>query len=132
MKVPKVLTALVGVLICISLIRAVNNAGPLSVTDIVAQIQNFQFNFSRVNHLFEDFRSGAFKDGFISWNSSLTGVEGFFENIRIVVSSFFSTIISVIKGVVHALWNVLVEAFRVLLNILHIVVYVCGFTGLTA
>lgn len=126
MRVPKFLKVIVSVLIVIVLIRAVNGAGELSINSILNRLTGFNFDFSRVAHLFEEFRSGAFSAGFVGWDSDLD----FFNNFANVIVSFFQTIVNVIKSVVLALWNVLTEFFRLLLEVLLLVADICGFSGL--
>ena len=74
------------------------------------------------------FRDKTFLEGFISWDSSLSGIDGFFINIRNVVTSFFATIGSLISVVVRGLWNILIQTFRIFGEIFSLFLSVLGYT----
>ena len=114
--------------VCIALIRAVNGADEISLYDILLKIQTIDYDFSAVKELVSFFKNGDFADGFVSWNSSLSGLEGFFINIKNVVTSFFSTIGSLLKVVVRGLWNIIVQTFRIFGQIFSLFLSVLGYT----
>lgn len=128
MKIPRFLKLLMALLVCIALIRAVNGAGKISLYDILLKIQTIDYDFSAVKELVSFFKNGDFADDFVSWNSSLTGLEGFFINIKNVVTSFFSTIGSLLKVVVRGLWNIIVQTFRIFGQIFSLFLSVLGYT----
>lgn len=64
---------------------------------------------------------------FVTWNSSLGGLDGFFINIRNVVSSFFKVIGSVLSVVVRGLWNILLTTLQLFADIFKLVINVLGY-----
>ena len=117
-----------AILVCIALIRAVNGADEISLYDILLKIQTFDYDFTDVNELISFFKDGDFADSFVSWNSSLYGIEGFFINIKNVVTSFFFTIGTLLKVVVRGLWNIIVQTFRIFGQIFSLFLSVLGYT----
>lgn len=128
MKVPRFLKYFMAIFVCIALIRAINGAGGISLYDILLRIQSFDYDFSAVEELVAFFKDGTFLDGFVSWNDSLTGLDGFFINIRNVVLSFFVTIGSLLKVVVRGFWNIVVQVFRIFGQIFSLFLSVLGYT----
>ena len=117
-----------AIFVCIALIRAVNGAGELSLFNILADIQNFDFDFSAVQEMVAFFRDGTFIDGFVSWDNALTGIDGFFINIRNVVTSFFATIGSLLRVVVRGCWNIIVQTFCLFGEFFSLFLSVLGYT----
>ena len=86
------------------------------------------FDFSAVKELVAFFRDGTFIDGFVSWDSNLTGIDGFFINVRNVVTSFFATIGSLLRVVVRGCWNIFVQTFRLIGEFFTLFLSVLGYT----
>ena len=128
LKVPRFLKFFMAIFVCIALIRAVNGAGEFSLSSVLLDLQNFDFDFSAVKELVAFFRDGTFLDGFVSWNGALTGFEGFFINIRNVVTSFFATIGSLLRVVVRGCWNIFVQTFRLFGEFFSLFLSVLGYT----
>ena len=122
-----ILAPLMGVLVCVSFIRSINNAGEISLHSILVDLQGFDFSFDSIRELIDFFSTGAFKDDFVSWDPALTGVDGFFINIKNVVTSFFVTIASILKVVLRGSWRLLVEFVTLVGDILGLVLGVLGF-----
>ena len=122
-----ILAPLMGILVCVSFIRAINNAGEISLYSILTDLQGFDFSFDSIRELIDFFSTGAFKDDFVSWDSALTGIEGFFINIKNVVSSFFVTIASIFKVVLRGSWRLLVEFVTLIGDILGLLLGILGF-----
>lgn len=131
MKIPRFLKVLMPILVCIALIRAVNGADALSLDDILVELQSFSFDFQDVADLLAMFRDGTLLDSFVGWNSSLTGLDGFFMNIGNVLTSFFSLIASFFTGVLKALWNLVLEVVSLLSQIFSLVTNILGFDFVT-
>lgn len=123
----KIIAPIAGILVCISFIRAVNGAGEISLYDILVDLQNFNFDFTEVQELIDFFRSGRWNDSFVSWNTRLEGIDGFFINIKNVVTSFFAVIGSVLGVVLRGLWNVLLTALQLFADIFNLVIRVLGY-----
>lgn len=126
-RILTILAPVVGILVCVSFIRALNGAGEISLNNILVDLQGFDFSFDSVRELIDFFRSGSFKDDFVSWDSALTGIEGFFINIKNVVTSFFVTIASIFKVVLRGSWRLIVEFVTLIGDILSLVLGVLGF-----
>ena len=116
-----------AVMVCIAFIRAVNGAGEISLYSILVELQDFHFDFSGIREIFDFFSSGRWNDTFVSWNDQLKGVDGFFINIRNVVSSFFSVLGSVFAVVLRGLWNVLLTVLQLLADLFDLVIKVLGY-----
>ena len=127
MRLPRFLILLMSIFVCISLIRAVNGAGGLSLNDILVDLQSFTFDFQDVADLISLFREGVLADKFVGWNSELTGLDGFFINIGNVLQSFFTMIVTLITSVVKALWSLIVETVTLLFQIFSLVTDTLGY-----
>ena len=127
MKVPSFMKFLMPILVCVALIRAINGAGGISLDEILLEIQNFSFDFQDVADLLALFRDGTLLDSFVGWDSSLSGIEGFFINVANVFVSFFQMIATVISSVVKALWNLIMEFVSILVQIFAIFTHILGF-----
>ena len=126
MRVPRFLKWLMSILVCVSLFRAINGAGPISISDMLVDLQSFRFDLSAVEDLIDLFRSGSFSDGFASWDNTLDGLDGFFINIKNCVTSFFITLTSLLRSVVTALWSLCRETFKLLGQLLTLTLKVVG------
>ena len=126
-RIFRILTPIMAVLVCIAFIRAVNGAGEISLYEILIDVQGFNFDFSAVHEIIDFFSSGRWNDSFVTWNSSLGGLDGFFINIRNVVSSFFKVIGSVLSVVVRGLWNILLTTLQLFADIFKLVINVLGY-----
>ena len=128
LRVPRFLKYFMAIFVCVALIRAANGAGDLSLYSFLFHIKNIDYNFSPVQDLIAFFRDKTFLEGFISWDNSLSGIDGFFINIRNVVTSFFATIGSLISVVVRGSWNILIQTFRIFGQIFSLFLSVLGYT----
>ena len=131
MKIPKFLTALTGLLVCISLIRAINGAGEISLYNILLEIQEFDFNILEIQQVLEDVTQAETTINGITkgWDDSLTGIDGFATNIKNVFVLGFLKIVEFLTisllGVFRAIKNILL----LILDIFKIIVKICGFTS---
>ena len=107
-----ILCPIMAVLMCVALIRAANGAGEISVNSILVDFQQLDFSLDPQRELIDFFLSGDFLDTFVRWDSNLTGIEGFFINIRNVVTSFFVTIGTVLATWFRGLWKIFVYSFN--------------------
>ena len=127
MKIPKFLKALMALFICIALIRAVNDAGEISIYNILLRLQTIEFDISGFEDIIAFFKNGNFSTGFGQWNNNLKGIEGFIENLKTVLVGFFTMLGNLIKVFVVGLWKIFVEIFKLLGDLLNLVLYVTGF-----
>ena len=127
MKIPRFLKTIMALLVVIAFIRVVNGAGAISISDYLVQLQDFDFDVTAVTDMVDAFRGRTFLDEFVPWNDNLTGVGGFFTNIRNVVMSFFAVAASLLRTVFVALWQITLESLDLLGKILHLFLYVLGF-----
>lgn len=126
-RILRILFPIMGILVCISFIRFANGAGDISLNSILVDIQGFDFTFDSVKSIIKFFSSGDFLDTFVPWDSRLIGLEGFFINIKHVVTSFFVTIGTVLAVVVRGSWNMLVEFISLFADIFNLVLSVLGY-----
>ncbi len=126
MKAPKFLKVIIAFLVCLALIRAVNNAGDLSITDVLVEIQNFKFDTSKISELMNLFKEGNLTAGLVGWNRELTGIDGFFANMSNVLTSFFDMIWRVINSMFNAAWFTTVEIFRIFGKIFNLTLKLTG------
>lgn len=127
MKIPKFLKTCMALFVCLALIRAVNGAGDLSIYDMLLKIQTIDFDISGIEEIISFFKEGSFTAGFGEWNNDLVGIEGFLENLKTVLVSFFTMMGNLIKVFVVGLWKIFVETFALLGKLLDLVLYVTGF-----
>lgn len=127
MKIPRFLKWCMALFVCIALIRAVNDAGEFSLMEFFERLSRFDFDFSEVKKMILFFKDGSFRDTFVSWDSSLTGLDGFFINIKNVVMSFFATIGSVLAVVIRGTWNIIVQFFRIIAELFSLFLSVLGY-----
>ena len=127
MKIPKFLKTLMALFVCIAFIRAINNAGGISIYNILLKIQSIDFDISSVEDIIDFFKNGSFESGFAGWNSNLTGFDGFVTNFKNIFTSFFTMLGNIIKVFVVGVWKIFVEAFKLLGDLLNLVLYVTGF-----
>lgn len=126
-RILRILFPIMGILVCVSFIRAANGAGDISLNSILVDIQGFDFSFDSVKRIIKFFSSGDFLDTFVKWDSNLTGLEGFFINIKNVVTSFFVTIGTVLSVVVRGLWTMFVDFIGLFADIFNLVLSVLGY-----
>lgn len=122
MHVPKWLKWLSGILVCVAFIREALDAGPVSLDEILLELQQFEFDISRLEELVAMFREGAFTDKLVSWDSSLD----LFTNLGRVLGGFFDMIWTLVKTVVLTTWDLIVQIFRLFGQIITLVCKVIG------
>ncbi|MBR2312469.1 MAG: hypothetical protein IKA46_04195 [Clostridia bacterium] len=127
MKIPKFLKTITALFVCIAFIRAINNAGGISIYNILLKIQSINFDISSIEDIIDFFENSSFESGFREWNNELTGFDGFVTNLKNILSSFFTMIGNLIKVFVVGLWKIFVEIFKLLGKLLDLVLYVTGF-----
>lgn len=127
MKIPKFLKTITALFVCIAFIRAINQAGGISIYNILIKIQSINFDISSIEDIIEFFKEGTFDSGFKEWNSELTGFDGFVTNFKNVFVSFFTMLGNLIKVFFVGIWKVFTEAFKLLGDLLNLVLYVTGF-----
>ena len=123
----RLLFTLASLLVCVSLIRAANHAGSLSLMDLLIDLQSFSYSFDTWQELVDFFMTGEFLDGFVGWDTNLTGLEGFFINIRNVVMSFFATIGSIFVYCLRASWDLLLEFVTLFASVFRVLLYIFGY-----
>lgn len=116
-----------GFLVCIVFIRAVNGAGPLSLMDILVDLQEFEFDFNGITDLIALFEDGVLADHLYSWDYNLTGLEGFFVNLGRVLSSFFDMCFVLCSTVVKALWSAILAVIGIFVQLMSLLSTVLGF-----
>lgn len=127
MKVPKFLKPIIAVMVCISLIRAANNAGEISLDAILIKIQSFEYTPNGFISVINYFRNGEFADGFASWNNNLSGIEGFFINMKNIIISYYTVMWNTYSMIVTNIWNAGREIVDLILKCFDIVLYILGF-----
>lgn len=125
----KILKIIVGFLVCISLIRAINGAAPLSVYELTLQIEQADFKIIDIEYLdylletFEEYNEYNTKP----WDTNLNGIDGFLENLKNV---FIYGVIRFFEGIAYisgAILNVVKNILKAVVNLLKIALYICGF-----
>lgn len=118
-----------GLLVCISLIRAVNSAGPLSLYDVLLQVEDFNFNIIEVQQLLEDFAQSETSISEITtgWDDSLTGIDGFATNIKNVIVLGFLRVAEFFALTILSIFRAIKNIVLLIIDILKIIFYVCGF-----
>ncbi len=127
MKIPRFLTVLCSIFLVIVFVRAVNGAGEFSLHDILVRLEQFDFSFDSLEELLSVFAKGSFSSHLEPWDSSLTGVDGFFENFSNVVGSFFTACASVISGFFVAIWHLVLDVLGIFVSVFNLFTSVLGF-----
>ena len=127
MRIPRFLKTIMALLVCIALIRSINNAGPISLMGIVAQLQSFDFDLDHVYELVSLFREGTLSDILYTWDYSLTGFEGFIFNVASSVSSFFIMLGTLLKVVVQSIWSLILNVINLFVQLLTLFADILGF-----
>lgn len=126
MKIPKFLKTLTALFVCIAFIRTINQAGGISIYNILLKIQAIDFDISGIEDIIEFFKNGSFESGFTEWNSNLTGFNGFVTNLKNILTSYYSMIGNLIKLCIVGGWKIFIEIFKLLEALLNIILYVTG------
>lgn len=126
MRVPRFLTYLMPFLLICALSRMLFAQDTLDLTNVLVKLQqSFDFNLSDIMVYMRSF--GFDPDlTLYSWDSSLTGIDGFFTNIRFSISSFFDYVIGNVGGAVGLIAGVVAEGVSLLLDLLNIFAYLFG------
>ena len=127
MKIPKFLKIVMALFVCIALIRAVNDAGGISVYQMLLKVQEIDFDIQGIQDIIEFFKNGSFESGFAKWNNNLTGFDGFVINFKNIFVSFFTMLSNLIKVFAVGLWRIFVELFKLIGSLFDLVLYVTGF-----
>ena len=127
MKIPRFLKTFMAFFIVIALIRAIFNAPPISVYDLLIELQSFEFNIDPIVDLINDFQNGSFNPDFKNtWDENLEGFEGFFKNIGRCIGSLFTVIKDVFVSITLTLWSTLTEIVRLIGQLLTIIFKIIG------
>lgn len=126
MKGMKLLKSIVAFCICLALIRSINGAGSLSITDILVEIQKITFDKTKIETAISYFQDGSYKLGFTGWNDELTGIEGTLKNIGNVIVSGISIFIGITTTIFPALWSTIVETAKFVAQIFRVFFKVIG------
>lgn len=114
MRVPKFLALICGVLVCISLIRAVNGVGEISLDRILLDLQLFDPNFDDFVEFVQNLKDGLYDPYYYEWNDDLTGWDGFWQNMKGFVTEYFISYFSFIVDFVQMIWELLTEGLAFL------------------
>lgn len=127
----KIIKIIVGILVCISLIRAINNAEPLSTYELLMQIEKADFkivDYEYIENMIESFEE--YEDyNTKSWDKDLSGIDGFLENLKNVFVLGAIKFFEIIAGTGGAIINTLKNILKGGLDLLKIALYICGFTS---
>ena len=127
MKIPRFLKSIMAILVCIAFIRETNNAGPISISEILIDIQGFEFNFEDVTELLNYFTEENISNTYYTWNDNLTGIDGFATNFKNTMVSFFNIISNVFILVIKGLWNIITQTLQIIGQLLNITLKATGF-----
>lgn len=124
----KILRGTVAFLVCISLIRAVNGVGPVSLYAILLQFQAFTFDVDTLSDILSYIVEGDFLSIATSaWDSSRTGILGFFQNVGNAIGGGINSMLALISSV-FALIGLLFKEFGSLLyHLLKMALSITGF-----
>ena len=127
MKIPRFLKTLMALFVCIAFIRAVNNAGGLSVKEIITDLQKIEFDFSSITQLLDYFTEKEFATQYYAWNNELTGIDGFATNFKNTMVSMFDIIGNVFVMCIKGIWSILVQTLKIIGQLLNLTLKVTGF-----
>ena len=127
MKIPRFLKTLMAILICISFIRAANNAGSLSIKELLTDLKSLEFDFDAITDLINYFSDNSFSNEIYTWNDELTGIDGFATNFKNTMISIFDIISNVFILVIKGLWSIIVQTIKIIGQLLNITLKATGF-----
>ena len=113
---------------CISLIRAVNGVGEISLDRILLDLQLFDPNFDDLVDFVTNFKDGVYSPYSFKWNSDLSGVEGFFINIKDFLVNYFVGMFKFFVDFVRLIWELLTEGFAFMSALFNLVFETVGFS----
>lgn len=96
---PKIFCVIMVALMILSFGRALLGNDPLSIDKVLTVLQEFKFTNTRFYQDIEKLASGSLVVGFHEWNDEL----GFFENLSLWISSFFTFLIDFVAYLVTAI-----------------------------
>ena len=129
MKVPKFLKTVIALLVCIAFIRAVNQAGTVDLDQVILKIQSFEFDFEGVQTVIDYFVDGKILESIKPWDSSLTGVGGFFQNVGNAIVGYIQVLINALLVPLYGLILLVIEVVLLIAQLIEIITYICGFTS---
>ena len=127
MKIPRFLKTLMAILICIGFIRAANNAGSLSIKELLTDLKGLEFDFDAITDLINYFSDNSFSNEIYTWNDELTGIDGFATNFKNTMISIFDIISNVFILVIKGLWSIIVQTIKIIGQLLNITLKATGF-----
>lgn len=116
-----------AILICISFIRAANNAGSLSIKELLTDLKSLEFDFDAITDLINYFSDNSFSNEIYTWNDELTGIDGFATNFKNTMISIFDIISNVFILVIKGLWSIIVQTIKIIGQLLNITLKATGF-----
>ena len=126
MKIPRFLKTLMAILICIGFIRAANNAGSLSIKELLTDLKSLEFDFDAITDLINYFSDNNFSNEIYTWNDDLTGIDGFATNFKNTMISIFDIISNVFILVIKGLWSIRVHTIKIIGPLLNITLKATG------
>lgn len=122
----KILKFTVAILVCISLIRTINEAPPISLINVIEQVQSINFeiiNVDNINFMYETLQE--FKE--MTQTNKYTGVKGSLEDIKNVlvygIMSFCQSVLLLAKAVTE----IIINGLKAIIGIIKTMLYICGF-----
>ncbi len=133
MRVPRFLKFLMAIFLVVALFRAVNNAGPLSVTDMLVELQGFRYDFSAFEDLIDLFdtslkssSSGVISGGVGEDPGIIDYIKSIFDYIKNIPKLFEDFTAKIIQFVT-ALWSLVRQTFLLLGKMIKLLLDVIGF-----
>ena len=126
----RLFTTLMAAFVVVAFFRAMNGAGDFSLTDLLVDLQNFEFDIEPLRKFIRMFGGGDL--GLFSWNNALTGIGGFFVNLGNFFSWLFSYAWQLLASIVNAVWNTASELMRLVGTLLNFFMDLFGYALIPA
>ena len=127
----KILKIIVGFLVCISLIRAINDAKPLSTYELLMQIEKANFKIISIEDI--EYMLEAYKEynrlNTQLWDNELDGIDGFLENLKNVFITGTLIFLESFSLISSCIIDIIKNILKGILDLLKIALYICGFAS---
>ena len=125
----KILKFTVAILVCISLIRTINEAPPISLINVIEQVQSVNFeiiNVDNINFMYETLQEFKEMTQTNKWEND-TGVKETLEHIKNVLVYGIMSFCQGVLLLARAAAEIIINGLKAIIGIIKTMLYICGF-----
>ena len=120
MRVGKFLKRVFALFVSLIVIRAAFGAGGISITDMLVDLQQFNFNFDEIRVIIRYYTSGQFAASIPSWNSNITSISTFFLYVASLINALMHIFTFAVYNFWRGIWLILKFFFGVFLFFINV------------